>query len=404
MGLDLKGNELGTGLSQRQSGQYQGRYTDRYGRRVTLYDRNLKRLKEDLKAAIAAEKEGKKAFRVDARRGMNLDKWFSTWMDVYKYGKLRESTKMMYINVYKKHISPTLGKRQLAEITHKDIQELVNELDKNGYGYSIKTRCQVLLYDMFSKAILDDYIFKNPAKMISMRSKERFERRVLSEEDQRDFFETAAGTFYNNLFVVAVNTGLRQGELCGLMPDDIDFDAHTLQVKRTLLYQKFAEDDKKEFHLGDPKTATSVRTVPLTKACEEALRKQLKQRSIIFSKLSAKPLEGFEDLLFTTKYGTPICNEIVCEAIDKIVNEINTMRDEADKFEPFSCHCFRHTFATRCFEAGIAPKTVQTYLGHASLQMTMDLYTHVTDDKKLIDIQLFEQKMEYLHHQCEKAV
>lgn len=404
MGLDLKGNELGTGLSQRQNGQYQARYTDRYGRRVTLYDRNLKRLKEDLKAAITAEKEDKKAFRVDARRGMNLDKWFNTWMDVYKYGKLRESTKMMYISVYKKHISPTLGKRQLAEITHKDIQKLVNELDREGYGYSIKTRCQVLLYDMFSKAILDDYIFKNPAKMISMRSKERFERRVLSEEDQRDFFETAAGTFYNNLFVVAVNTGLRQGELCGLMPDDIDFSAHTLQVKRTLLYQKFAEDDKKEFHLGDPKTATSVRTVPLTKTCEEALRKQLRQRSIIFSKLSAKPLEGFEDLLFTTKYGTPICNEIVCEAIDKIVNEINTMRDEADKFEPFSCHCFRHTFATRCFEAGIAPKTVQTYLGHASLQMTMDLYTHVTDNKKLTDIQLLEQKMEYLHHQGEKSV
>lgn len=404
MGLDLKGNELGTGLSQRQSGQYQARYTDRYGRRVTLYDRNLKRLKEDLKAAIAAEKEKKKAFRVDARRGMNLDKWFNTWMDVYKYGKLRESTKMMYINVYKKHISPTLGKKQLSEITHKDIQKLVNELDRDGYGYSIKTRCQVLLYDMFNKAILDDYIFKNPAKMISMRSKERFERRVLSEEDQRDFFETAAGTFYNNLFVVAVNTGLRQGELCGLMPDDIDFNAHTLQVKRTLLYQKFSEDDKKEFHLGDPKTATSVRTVPLTKACEEALRKQLRQRSIIFSKLSAKPLEGFEDLLFVTKYGTPICNELVCEAIDKIVNEINTMRDDADKFEPFSCHCFRHTFATRCFEAGIAPKTVQTYLGHASLQMTMDLYTHVTDNKKLTDIQLFEQKMEYLHHQDENAV
>lgn len=402
MGLDLKGKELGKGLSQRKNGTYQARYLDRHGRRVTLYDRNLYRLKEDLKAAQDGLKEEKKEFRNSNKKGMTLDKWFETWMDVYKYGKLRESTRLHYIQIYQKHIAPTLGRKQIADISHAQVQKLVNNLDQDGVGYSTKSRCQILLYDMFSKAILDDYVFKNPAKAIAMRDKERFERRVLSEDDQRDFFETAAGTFYNNLFVVAVNTGLRQGELCALTPDDIDFDNHTLEVKRTLLYIKMAEDDKKEFHFGDPKTTSSVRTVPLTKQCEEALKKQLTQRNIIFSKLSAKPVEGFEDLLFVTKYGTPLCNELVCEAIGKIVNEINTMRDEADKFESFSCHCFRHTFATRCFEAGVSPKTVQSYLGHSSLQMTMDLYTHVTEDKKLTDIQLLEEKMEYLHQNASK--
>ena len=402
MGLDLKGKELGKGLSQRKNGTYQARYLDRHGRRVTLYDRNLYRLKEDLKAAQDGLKEEKKEFRNSNKKGMTLDKWFETWMDVYKYGKLRESTRLHYIQIYQKHIAPTLGRKQIADISHAQVQKLVNNLDQDGVGYSTKSRCQILLYDMFSKAILDDYVFKNPAKAIAMRDKEIFERRVLSEDDQRDFFETAAGTFYNNLFVVAVNTGLRQGELCALTPDDIDFDNHTLEVKRTLLYIKMAEDDKKEFHFGDPKTTSSIRTVPLTKQCEEALKKQLTQRNIIFSKLSAKPVEGFEDLLFVTKYGTPLCNELVCEAIGKIVNEINTMRDEADKFESFSCHCFRHTFATRCFEAGVSPKTVQSYLGHSSLQMTMDLYTHVTEDKKLTDIQLLEEKMEYLHQNASK--
>lgn len=402
MGLDLKGKELGKGLSQRKNGIYQARYVDRHGRRVTLYDRNMYRLKEDLKAAEEGIKEEKQQFKNSNKKGMTLDKWFETWMDVYKYGKLRESTRLHYIQIYQKHIAPVLGRKQIADISHGQIQKLINNLDKDGVGYSTKSRCQIMLYDMFNKAILDDYVFKNPAKAISMRDKERFERRVLSEDDQRDFFETSAGTFYNNLFVVAINTGLRQGELCGLTPEDIDFDNHTLKVKRTLLYMKTSEDDKKEFHFGDPKTASSIRTVPLTKQCEEALKKQLTQRNIIFSKLSAKPVEGFEDLLFVTKYGTPICNELVCEAISKIVNEINTMRDEADKFESFSCHCFRHTFATRCFEAGVAPKTVQSYLGHASLQMTMDLYTHVTEDKKLTDIQLLEEKMEYVHQNASK--
>ncbi|MDY4403178.1 tyrosine-type recombinase/integrase, partial [Blautia sp.] len=69
---------------------------------------------------------------------------------------------------------------------------------------------------------------------------------------------------------------------------------------------------------------------------------------------------------------------------------INLMRDPLDLMEKFSGHCFRHTFATRCFEAGIQPKTVQTYLGHASLQMTMDLYTSVMEQKKTEDMKLLE--------------
>ena len=105
---------------------------------------------------------------------------------------------------------------------------------------------------------------------------------------------------------------------------------------------------------------------------------------------SAKPLEGFENLLFTTKYGTPICNQILLDAIKRIIEEINLCRDELEQFEIFSPHCFRHTFATRCFEAGIQPKTVQTYLGHVTLQMTMDLYTSVLGNHRQEEMQKLE--------------
>lgn len=86
----------------------------------------------------------------------------------------------------------------------------------------------------------------------------------------------------------------------------------------------------------------------------------------------------------------PICNQILLDAIKRIIEEINLCRDELEQFEMFSPHCFRHTFATRCFEAGIQPKTVQTYLGHATLQMTMDLYTSVLENHKQEEMQKLE--------------
>ena len=111
------------------------------------------------------------------------------------------------------------------------------------------------------------------------------------------------------------------------------------------------------------------------------------QKSVVEAKMPVTKQvdKQFADLLFTTKFNTPINSQIVSEAIEKNVKEINLTRDYLDEMETFSAHCFRHTFATRCFEAGIAPKTVQAYLGHASLQMTMDLYTsvmpkHLTDE------------------------
>ena len=240
----------------------------------------------------------------------------------------------------------------------------------------------------------DQFLIRNPAKGVRLpKNKPQNEIKALSKEDQTDFFECAAGTFYNNMFVVAVNTGLRPGELYALTEDDIDWKNNVIHVKRTLLYQKLEGDECKTFHLGPPKTETSIRTVPINSYCRKALEKQIIQHKIVMAKTCRKNLE-FPDFLFTTKLGTPLNAQLYCDAIERIVQEVNLMRDPLDLMETFSGHCFRHTFATRCFEAGIVPKTVQAYLGHASLQMTMDLYTAVMEHKKVNDMQLLEDSID----------
>lgn len=113
-------------------------------------------------------------------------------------------------------------------------------------------------------------------------------------------------------------------------------------------------------------------------------------KTVILHKSPYKNNLAFPDLLFTTKYGTPLNSVLYSAAIHSIIAEINLTRDSLEEIEKFSGHTFRHTFATRCFETGIQPKTVQTYLGHSSLSMTMDLYTSVMQQKKSDDIKLLE--------------
>ncbi len=251
---------------------------------------------------------------------------------------------------------------------------------KAGCNSTRTQRKEILLLDMFNIAIENDYALKNPAKGVRLAKNRPNDRIVLSVEEQKDFFECSAGTFYHNLFVVAVNTGLRPGELCALKESDLNFEDHIISVSKTLLYQKVGEDETKAFHIGPPKTESSVRTVPMNEACERALHKQLHLKRILAKKY--EKTDDFKELLFVTKFNTPICATVYNDAIKRIVTEINLQRDETEMFPAFSAHTFRHTFATRCIEAGILPKTVQKYLGHASLQMTMDLYVHITEEFK----------------------
>jgi len=121
-----------------------------------------------------------------------------------------------------------------------------------------------------------------------------------------------------------------------------------------------------------------------------ALKSQFGKKSVVCMKASAKPLPGYEDLLFVTKFNTPINFQIFIDSITRIIGLINESRSDIEKFEPFSAHCFRHTYATRCFEAGVDSKVVQQQLGHATLKMTMDLYTHLFEDKKTTELDKFD--------------
>lgn len=378
MGKDLKGKELGVGITQRKDGLYQGRYKDRFGKYKTIYNAKLTVLRKDLACAISDNVNYS-----SVQDDITLDAWFNRWVEVYKKKSVRPNTLREYTNTYNKSISPYLGQRNINSLIKSDIQLLIDRASEDNYKYERQNKIKVILTDMFARAIEDDLMIKNPAKGVKLRADKEVKAFALSLEQQEEFFNTCKGTFYDNLYNVAVNTGLRPGELFALTLDDVNLEKGYIDVNKTLVYQKYLDDDCKTFHIEPPKTKQSYRKVPINSECRKYLEKQLELKQIVKSK---RPKQQ-NDYLFVTKFNTPLNSVIYSDSIKAIIEQINLTRSFDNEFPKFSGHTFRHTFATRCFEAGVQPKVVQSYLGHASLKMTMDLYTHITEEKANSDIE-----------------
>lgn len=384
MGKDLKGKELGVGISQRKDGVYQGRYVDRWGKRKTIYSSNLRELRKELAVCISDNEK-----KLNTKDNITLDSWFERWMKVYKEKNIRPNSKREYSHIYNKNISPYLGTRNINSLVKSDIQLLIDNASENGYKYERQNKIKVILRDMLQRAMEDSLIVNNPVSGIKLMADKEIKAKSLTLDEQRVFFEYCKNTFYDNMFHVAVNTGLRPGELFALTINDIDMEKGYIDVNKTLVYQKYLEDERKTFHIEPPKTKQSYRKVPINSICREYLLRQFELKSV----LSQKRPKQQNDYLFVTKFNTPINSVIYSDAIKAIIRQINLVRPFDNQFQEFSGHTFRHTFATRCFENGVDAKVVQSYLGHASLKMTMDLYTHVTDDKSSDDIEKIVPKI-----------
>lgn len=378
MGKDLKGKELGIGFSQRKDGLYQARYKDRFGKTKTIYNRKLSDLRKEYSVLVAENINF-----TSIRQEISIDDWFKKWIDIYKKKSVRPNTLREYTHIYNKNISPFMGNRKINSIVKSDIQWLIDKAYEDHYKYERQNKIKVILSDMFERALEDDLVSRNPCKGVIIRTEKQVKAKALTVEEQYVFFEFCKNTFYDNLFNIAVNTGLRPGELFALTKEDVDMENGFIDVNKTLVYQKYLTDERKTFHVEPPKTKQSYRKVPINSVCRKYLEKQFELKTLVSNK---RPKEK-NDFLFVTTFNTPLNSVIYSDAIRSVIRKINDTRSLDDAFPFFSGHTFRHTFATRCFENGIQAKVVQSYLGHASLKMTMDLYTHVLEDKLSTDIE-----------------
>ena len=183
---------------------------------------------------------------------------------------------------------------------------------------------------------------------------------------------------------------LTKAEVGGLQWGDIDFTNRFISIKRSLSYQY--EDGVKTIFFTSPKTENSVRKIPFFGETKDILMRQFEKQKAKRAGMGKKwkQPKDMDDLIFTTSLGTPIGRYTIENDMRNITKQINeTLRIEAEysgtipkKFERVHPHALRHTFATRCFEKGMTPRTVQEIMGHSNYNTTVS-YTHVLDDIKL---------------------
>ena len=368
MGKDLKGKELGVGINQQKNGLYSARFVDKYGNRKQKRFKKLQECRQWLADASYIDEHS----NIAQANEMLVDAWFEYFIEIKKK-TVRPNTVRNYTERYERNIKPVMGKMLLSDIKPLHCQKIFLDMADEGYRTSTLYQTRIALFNMLELAKENDVIRYNPCKksVKSDMGRNSDKKEALTLEVQRKFLTGATGQSYENQYRFLLQTGLRTGELIGLQWQHVDFENRVLTIEQSLEYRYTVG----EWRLGPPKSQSGYRTIPLTDEAVRVLKAQKEKNK----KIKEIP-EEWKDFIFLSRKGEPVKNSAYDTALFKICDKV--------RIERFSMHVLRHTFATRCIEAGMKPVTLQRLLGHSSLQITMNRYVHITEDEKKKEIEL----------------
>jgi integrase len=329
-----------------------------YGRKYGNVERRLAEAMGDAARGIVFDAKG-------VTVGEWLDSWLSTCIKPFvDASKMTYSTYKRYAGIVEKHLKPAVGHRKLKDFTRAEVRKLYA-----AKGATLSPRSvdyiHITLQKALSQAVRDDLIPRNVAageRPHSTRHAPPDRVKALSPVQVRALLDAARGMRNEALFVVAVHTGLRQGELLGLRWSDLD--GGKVSVHRALKITDHGLD------FGSTKNKASRRSVTLNKSAAAVLgahRARQNEERIAASEWR----DG--DLVFPNRVGKPM------DPNNLYYREYKPLLKRGG-LEGFTFHALRHTFATALFARGEHPKKVQSLLGHSSITQTMDTYSHLIDD------------------------
>ena len=310
-----------------------------------------------------------------------LGQWLDIWLAEYT-SNVKETTRKSYTHNITKHIKPALGAVPLQKLNAHTIQGFYNGLSENGRilqkgqtkeapaGLSAKTirNIHVVLHKALKQAVLLSYIKSNPAAACTLPRVEKKDMKILHDEQLPAFIRAVENHRYKVLFLTALFTGARRGEILGMSWDCIDFKNKTILISKQLQREQKKGGKLKLVSIKNDKQRRISPPDTVFQLLKEHRVKQMK------SKLSIGSLWADSGLVFTNDIGGPLDADAVYKAYKKFLSE-NDLPD-------IRFHDLRHTAATLMLQNGDDIKTVQESLGHGSAGFTLDVYGHVTDKMK----------------------
>ena len=309
--------------------------------------------------------------------------WIYTWL-LEKKDYIKESTYANYSNNIFNHIIPKLGNYYLNELNHKVIQDFLLELSKNGRkdnngGLAEKTikDITIIIKGSIKKGINEDKIKHIELTFNYPKDNKENKLYVLTKREQNKITSYVLENINsrNIGLLISLYSGIRIGELCALRWEDIDFKKNCLTINKTIqrVYIKDKEKNISKVIITTPKTKNANREIPINKDFLEILKKVKSDKKNYI-------LTGNEKYIEPRTYR---------KYFNKVLDEL--------KIKHFNFHSLRHTFATNCISLGVDYKTVSELLGHANVNITLNLYVHprYSQKKKCIDLvcKVFQEKV-----------
>jgi integrase len=295
---------------------------------------------------------------------ITLNQFLQQWLESHK-ASIRPNTVQQYSYIVNHHLLPGIGRIRLKDLRPDHIQALYNSSLRDGKSQRTVQMMHAVLNHALNQALKWGLIGRNPAQGTSRPKFRRKEMKTLNGSQVQDLLQAVRGSRFEALYLLAVSTGMREGELLGLKWGDIDWETRRLKVQRQL--QRLKESG---LVFSEPKSRAGIRSVVLSRIVVSRLRSHRVIQA--YERLFAGNRWKENDLIFPTTIGT-------AWEPRNLYRHFKTVLAQAG-LPDIRFHDLRHTAATLMLQQGTHPKVVQERLGHADISLTLNTYSHVLPD------------------------
>jgi integrase len=344
-------------IHQRKDGRWASSISVGRGKRQHFLGHSRAEVSKKLTSALDEQEKGT---LVTGPR-QTVRQFFMQWLNAVR-PSLRPRTFVRYEQFVRLHVVPDLGTLTLTKLAPQHLQMLYTSRLDAGLSPTTVNHLHALIHKALSNAVRWGAVNRNVADLVDPPRASHFEIATLTGEQARTFLDAATGSRLEALFVLAVTTGMRQGELLGLRWRDVDLDAAMLQIRGSM------QATPDGLRIMEPKTAGSRRQVALSKQPVDALRRHRVTQAAERLRIGAAWENN--ELVFATESGRPMTASGLRRCFEPLLKRAGLPR--------MRFHDLRHTSATLLLGRGIHPKVVSEMLGHTRISTTLDLYSHVS--------------------------